>query len=175
MLCSKLFFAASLAAGSALASVALDVLGERRVERGEYPDARMMVIATVPDPATPGAVRTDPVMLMSLPAYMERHPGCTLLPSYETGEIENPIAETTTTYTAHPAGEGSSMVETVLRNGLVRVRARYLATRTEVKPIVTNSGYPFGALLVGLGFASMLAIAGKALALAVKRKESLGG
>lgn len=173
VLCSPVFFVAACAFGTLLGAGPLDIIGGREMGRGERPDLRMVVIATVPDPARPGAKRVEPVMLASLPVYRERNPGLSFLPPHPAGRFEHPLARSVTDYKVRPAAEGA-LVETSFRQDLLTVEARYLATPTEVKPLYTKSGSAFGALLIGLALASVLAIIGRVMKFSIQYREARG-
>jgi hypothetical protein len=173
LLCSPLFFAASCAGGALLWAGPLESVGARDMARGERPDLRMMVIATVPDPAAPGARRVEQVMLSVLPRFKEKNPGYSLLPPQPEGRVENPLADMVTDYLATPAAEGT-LVETHFRHEMLSVRARYIATPGDVKPLYTRAGSVVDALLAGLGLACLLAMAGRFLKYSIQYRESRG-
>ena len=173
VMCSPLFFVASCTGGTLLGAGPLESVGGREMARGERPDLRMAIVATVPDPASPGAVRVAQVALSALPLFKEKSPGFSLLPPHAEGRIENPFSGAVTEYKVLPA-DGGALVETTFRQELVRVRARYLATRTEVKPLYTHSGSAIGALLLGLGLASVLAMIGRVMKYSIQYREARG-
>ena len=172
-MCSPAFFAASFGVGVLLALGPFESLFGRDMARGERPDLRMMVIATVPDPAQPGAHRVEQVMLSALPKFREKNPGYSLLPPAPKGRVENPLSGMVTEYSTAPSGE-SVVVETVLRHEMLSVRARYVATRTEATPLYTHAGSAFDALLFGLGLAAVLAIIGRVMKYSIQRRAARG-
>ena len=172
-LCSPVFFIGVLFVGTLLGAGPLEGLGGRDMGRGERPDLRMVVIATVPDPERPGARRVEPVMLASLQVFKERNPDYSLLPPRPAGSIENPVSGMHTDYRVVPSAEGA-LVETSFRHELLTVQARYVATRTEVKPLYTKAGSVINALLIGLGLASVLAIIGRVMKYSIQHREARG-
>jgi hypothetical protein len=112
-------------------------------------------------------------MLASLPVFRERNPDHSFLPLQSAGHIENPLAEVVTDYEVMPSAEGA-LVETKVRHELLTVRARYIATSTDVKPLYTKSGSVIGALLIGLGLASILAIIGRVMKYSIQHREARG-
>lgn len=173
LLCSPLFFAASCTGGALLGAGPLESVGGREMARGERPDLRMMVIATVPDPATPGVRRVEQVMLSALPQFKARNPGYSLVPPQPEGRVEDALAEMVTDYKATPTADGA-LVETDFRHEMISVRARYLATDTDVKPLYTNSGSVLGVLFAGLGLASIFAILGRIMRYSIQYREARG-
>jgi hypothetical protein len=173
LMCSPVFFVASCTGGALLGAGPLESIGGRDMERGERPDMRMMVVATVPDPARPGGHRVEQVMLASLPRFKESNPEYSLIPPQPEGRIENVFAEMVTDYKVLPSAEGT-VVETRFQHEMLSVRARYVATRSEVKPLYTNSGSAFGALLLGVGLACVLGLVGRAMKYFIQYRDARG-
>jgi len=173
LMCSPVFFVASCTGGALLGAGPLESVGGRHMERGERPDMRMMVVATVPDPARPGAHRVEQVMLASLSQFKERNPEYSLIPPQPEGRIENVYAEMFTDYKVLPSAEGT-LVETRFQHEMLSVRARYLATRAEVKPLYTHSGSAFSALLLGVGIACVLGLLGRAMKYSIQYRAARG-
>jgi hypothetical protein len=172
-MCSPLFFIATCIGGTLLGAGPLESFGGRDMARGERPDLRMMIVATVPDPAKPGARRVEQVALAALPLFKEKHPEYSLIPPQPEGRVENPLSGMVTDYKVLSSA-GGALVETSFRQELLSVRARYLATSTEVKPLYTNSGSVIGALLLGLGLASVLGIIGRMMKYSIQYREARG-
>ena len=172
-LCSPVFFVCSFIGGTLLGAGPLEALGGRDMARGERPDLRMTVVVTVPDPEKPGARRVEQVMLSALPRFKEKHPGYSLIPPHPEGRIENTFTEMVTEYKSTPSGD-VALVETTFRHEMLSVRARYAATRTEVKPLYTKSGFVFSALLVGLGIACVLGIIGRVMKYSMQHRDARG-
>ena len=112
-------------------------------------------------------------MLSALPKFREKNPGYSLLPPAPKGRVENLVSGMVTEYSTAPSGEGV-VVETVFRHEMFSVHARYFATRTEAKPLYTNAGSAFGALLFGLGLASVLAIIGRIMKYSMQQRAARG-
>lgn len=174
VLCSPWFFLAACAVGTLLGLGPLDAIGARSMERGERPDPRMVVIVSVPDPASPGMYRVEPVMLAALQSFREANPGASLVPPQSSGKIEKPLTGIVAEYSAEPAGDGALTVETRFRQDFVSVKARYVATRTEVKPVSTKTGSAFQPYLIGLGIAALLGMIGRILKYSMQYEEARG-
>ncbi len=173
-MCSPWFFGGSFVVGALLGVGPLDAIGSRSMEHGQRPDPRMVVIATVPDPSTPGSRRVEPVFYSALADFRAANPGASLLPPDSSGKVERAHRGVVAEYSVEPADGEAVTVETKFRQDFVSVRARYVATATEVRPLTTKAGAVYQPLLIGLGIAALLGVIGRAWKYLVQQEEARG-
>jgi hypothetical protein len=172
MLSSNLFLVASCTGIMGASISASKHIGGKYMARGEAPDSRMIVIASIPDPAVPGRRKLASVSLRGLPEFQSAQPDHTFVIPAGEGRIGG--GGMPTSYRATPLGAGGVLVETDTPYddmfGL-RVVGTYEATERQVRPIYTNSNIWFGNFAVGVMGAVMLRLIGSMLQWVQRRRQ----
>ncbi len=170
VLASKLFFLASCTAGV----VASSILGDSddyygpEITESRPPPKLVIVIATVPDTERQGQRKPVVVFLSSLDEFKAKNPDYSFLLSPGEGQVDNPAAEMWTKYSVTASEPGKVIVKSHFHHDVppvnLDVRQRYEATDKSIKLLNAKVGSDYGgAIIVGLAFATVLAIAGRIL------------
>jgi hypothetical protein len=175
VLTSNLFFLGSCTVGMVGAGLLDDPddYGPEITEGHPVPGL-VSVVATVPDPESPGQRKPQLVFLSMLGEFKAKNPDYSFLLSPGEGKVDNPAAEMWTKYSVTASGPGKVIVKSSFHHDVppagVDVRQRYEATARDIKLLNAKftSGY-LGPLILGLILASVLGITGRVLKWRISR------
>jgi len=172
VLSSNLFLVTSCAGIMGASISAAKHFGGKYMARGEAPDSRMIVLASIPDAAVPGRRKLESVTLRGLPEFQSANPDYTFVIPAGEGRIDGGVLPTS--YRATALGADGVLVETDTPYDDIfglRVVGSYEATEREVRPIYTNSNTWFGNFAVGVAGAYILRMIGSILQWVERRRQ----
>lgn len=126
------------------------------------------VIATIPDAERQGQRKAVVVFLSTLDDFKSKNPDYSFLLPAGNGKVDNPAAEMWTKYSVTASEPGKVIVKSHFYHDVpltgIDVRQRYEATDKSVTLLNAKFGFGYGeALVLGLAFATALAITGRIL------------
>jgi len=172
VLSSYLFFLVSCSGTAFLAHESRQLSGQY-MAKGETPDSRVIVLASLPNPDKPGTHQIRQFMLGHLDGFKKANPQHSFLLPAGDGRFKDKAAAFFTSYKVKSLGPGTVEVETEASYDTLfapSLIARYEATERDIKPVYTNVRAPIVAFVVGFAVALVLAFAGAVLQLIVRRR-----
>ena len=166
VLTSNFFFFASCAGGMVLGVVLLDhEESGTNIALGRELDARMSIIAVIPNPEKPTEGKIVQTPLANLERFKKDNPGYSFVVPPGKGEVSIPeLLLGRVEYTVTSAERGKVIVVSKFHDDERHVLAKYSATEREVEPLYTKSTHDLAtfmsAIFFGFPFAIALALIG---------------
>jgi hypothetical protein len=150
-------------------------IGGKYMAKGERPDSRVIVLASLPHPDKPGTHEIRQFMLGQLDGFKKANPQHSFLLAAGEGRVEDMAAAFSTTYKVKPLAPGRVEIETDAFHDTLfglSLFARYEATERDIKPIFTSASSPIIGLVAGVFVALVLAIIGAVMKLILRRRAA---
>ncbi len=165
VLTSNVFFIASCTGGMIWSRLTRNTAeGRTNIEQGRALDARMRVIAAIPNADNSGVRKVVQIPLGELERFKQDNPNYSFAPPLGSGQLEDASSHSRTEYAIASAGPGKVIVETKFHEDEHHVLARYEATDKDVEPLYTRTSHDMVEfmvdLVIGFPIAILLALTG---------------